>query len=128
MASRPESVVLLGPGKSLVGIVTTPRVLEESASSTCAVILNAGIIHRVGPNRLHVEMARALANSGLQVVRFDLSGIGDSEARGESLAPLESALADIRDALDTLSATRGLRKFIVIGLCSGANHAGNAPA
>ena len=123
MASRPESVALLGPGKSLVGIVTTPDVPAEGASTACAIVLNAGIIHRVGPNRLHVEMARALADSGLQVVRFDLSGIGDSESRGDSMAPLDAALTDIRDVLDTLSATRGIRRFMLIGLCSGANHA-----
>jgi pimeloyl-ACP methyl ester carboxylesterase len=122
MARRPESTVLLGPGKSLIGIITAPEAAAD-LGGTCAVILNAGIIHRVGPNRLHVEAARALADSGLLTVRFDLSGIGDSEARSDAATPLDAALLDIRDTLDTLCATRGVRQFLMIGLCSGANHA-----
>jgi alpha-beta hydrolase superfamily lysophospholipase len=87
------------------------------------VILNAGIIHRVGPNRLHVELARALAASGLAAVRLDLSGIGDSEPRTDALNPFDGALADIREALDTLEGSLKASRFIVLGLCSGANQA-----
>lgn len=87
------------------------------------VILNAGIIHRVGPSRLNVLLARALAEAGYTVLRFDLSGIGDSEARSDGLPPLESSLADIREALDWLESTRRTRRVVLIGLCSGANHA-----
>jgi pimeloyl-ACP methyl ester carboxylesterase len=86
------------------------------------VILNAGIIHRVGPNRMHVELARGLAAVGYTCLRFDLSGIGDSGKRNDGLSPLESSLADVREAIDWLQATRGTRKVILAGLCSGADH------
>src|SRR5690606_1367498 len=85
-------------------------------------ILNAGIIHRAGPNRLHVTLARALSAAGFPVLRVDLSGLGDSPPREDGAAPLDAALADIRDILDTLQATRGVQRVVLMGLCSGADH------
>lgn len=118
-----EQASLLGPRKSLVAIVSTRRSGEAATSSPAIVILNAGIIHRVGPNRMFVELARRLAAAGHVAVRFDLSGIGDSEARTDGLAPFEATLTDIREALDSLGGARKLDKFILIGLCSGADQA-----
>lgn len=122
MARLAESVVLLGPRRSLVGIHTPPTGSATREPGTVVVILNAGIIHRVGPNRLHVELARAVAASGYPAVRFDLSGIGDSKPRTDTLPPLDAALADIREAIDSLSRERGVTRFVLVGLCSGANH------
>ena len=72
---------------------------------------------------MSVDMSRALARAGHTVVRFDLSGIGDSDPRPDSLSPLDAALADIREALDSLESSRGTRRFVLAGLCSGANYA-----
>jgi pimeloyl-ACP methyl ester carboxylesterase len=87
------------------------------------VILNAGIIHRVGPSRMSVLLARSLAERGYTALRFDLSGLGDSEQRPDGIPPYEAALADIREALDWLEGARQARRVILVGLCSGANHA-----
>ena len=95
-----ELPVLLGRRKSLVGILTEPQQAAGARERPAVVILNAGIIHRVGPNRLHVQLARALAQAGVTVLRFDMSGIGDSPNRHDVLSPLEAAMADIREALD----------------------------
>jgi pimeloyl-ACP methyl ester carboxylesterase len=118
-----EKVVMLGPAKSLVSIVSEPATEPAASSHPVIVLLNAGIIHHVGPNRLYVLLSRALAALGHTVVRFDLSGVGDSAAREDGLAPLDAALADIRDALDSLAASRPGCRFLLVGLCSGANHA-----
>ncbi len=80
-----------------------------------AVILNAGIVHRVGPNRMFVTLARRLAAAGTFVLRFDLSGIGDSETRNDGLAPFDSSLADIREVLDMLESTRQIRRVVLAG-------------
>src|SRR5205823_3052307 len=45
------------------------------------VLLDAGATYRIGPNRLHVELARRLARDGDLVLRIDQSGIGDSAPR-----------------------------------------------
>jgi pimeloyl-ACP methyl ester carboxylesterase len=120
-----EQAVRLGPRQSMVGIVT-PAVSEGKAPAGTrpqVVILNAGIIHRVGPNRLSVLMARALAQAGCNVMRFDLSGIGDSTPRTDGLSPLEASMLDIREALDSLASTREGEPVVLVGLCSGADHA-----
>ena len=115
-----EQAALFGARKSLVGIVTHDPA-QARTNLPAIVILNAGIIHRVGPNRMFVGVARTLAANGHLVVRFDLSGIGDSEPRDDGLAPLEAALADIHEVINSLEATRQVRRVILVGLCSGAD-------
>ena len=115
-----EQAYLLGPRKSLVGVMCERADGGESDRPTF-VILNAGIIHRVGPSRMNVQLARALAQAGYPALRFDLSGIGDSEPRADNLPPFEASLADIREAIDWLEGVRKVRRVVLVGLCSGAN-------
>lgn len=119
-----EQAFLLGPRKSLVGIVTEDAAAAGPAGERPTfVILNAGIIHRVGPSRMSVLLARQLAAAGYVVLRFDMSGLGDSDPRPDGLPPIEAGVADIREALDWLESARKTRKVVLVGLCSGANHA-----
>lgn len=114
-----EEVVLLGDNHSLVGIVTEPA--ENANKALPGVILfNAGLIHRVGPNRLYVRLARRLAEMGMVVLRFDLSGVGDSKRRTDNMSLQESILDDARQAMDYLGRTRGINRFLMMGHCSGA--------
>lgn len=119
-----ERVVQFGSGHSLVGILTTSR--GASGDQPHVVILNAGIIHRVGPNRLYVDMARAVAALGYPVLRFDLAGLGDSESTRGGASLLDSAMHDVRAALDHMAESRSATRFLVFGLCSGANYAAMA--
>jgi pimeloyl-ACP methyl ester carboxylesterase len=116
-----EQAVLLGSENSLVGILA--RVITEPADRPAVVILNTGIIHRVGYHRIFVGMSRALAASGCMVLRFDFSGIGDSAPRHEAMPPLASCMADITEVLDWLEKTHQASRVILVGLCSGADHA-----
>jgi dienelactone hydrolase len=118
-----EHAVVVGRRKALIGVIAQPAETAGMPDRPAVIILNAGIIHRVGPSRLHVDLARTLAAIGATVLRFDLSGIGDSEPRDDGLAPLDSSLADIREAIDWLDTSRGFRRIVLIGLCSGADHA-----
>jgi hypothetical protein len=118
-----EAALLFGAGKSLVGVITDPPSDVQAGERPAVVLLNAGLLHRVGPNRLYVKLARRLAASGFVVVRFDLSGIGDSRAVGERSTFSQRAVAETRTCMDLLAASRGARRFIVGGLCSGADNA-----
>ena len=122
-----ETALLFGPGKSLVGVITDPaseRALGETPfARTAVVLLNAGLLHRVGPNRLYVKLARRLAASGLVVLRFDLSGIGDSRSTSERTGFEDRAVVETRAAMDLLASLRGSNRFVVGGLCSGADNA-----
>jgi pimeloyl-ACP methyl ester carboxylesterase len=117
-----EQAVLFGSWTSLVGIVTK-AVSPASANRTAVVILNTGIIHRVGHHRMFVTMSRALGAAGYTVLRFDFSGIGDSSPRDDGLSLVDACMAEIREALDWLERDCAASRMILIGLCSGADHA-----
>jgi alpha/beta superfamily hydrolase len=117
-----ETVVLFGPEKSLVGVITDPPPEARRLERPAVVLLNAGLLHRVGPNRLYVRLARRLASSGLVVARFDLSGVGDSRPIADGSGFTQRAVAEARACMDLLAATRGASRFVVGGLCSGADH------
>lgn len=115
-----ERTVLVGESGSLFGILTEPS--SRPAARPCgALLLNAGVIHRVGPNRVYVKLARRLAEAGFMVLRFDFSGIGDSPARGNDLPFHEYAVAETQEALRYLAESKGLDRFVLIGICSGAD-------
>lgn len=116
-----ESVHLIGPRKSLFGILTEP-VGGGRRSGPAVLVLNSGLQHRVGPFRLHVQLARALANLGFPVLRIDQSGRGDSERR-KGVRFLDSVEADFEEAADFLREAVHARSFVLIGLCSGADDA-----
>jgi pimeloyl-ACP methyl ester carboxylesterase len=116
-----EHVVALGKRQSLVGILARPT--RAVSDAPAIVILNTGIVHRVGHHRMYVILARQLAAAGHPVLRFDFSGIGDSSARVDHLSPVNSCLTDIADVLDSLETQHQVKRVVLIGLCSGADHA-----
>ncbi|HEV1993704.1 MAG TPA: alpha/beta fold hydrolase [Candidatus Acidoferrum sp.] len=115
-----EEAVLFGEEKSLVGVLTNPDKEIGDSRSVGAILLNPGILHRVGPGRMNVKIARALAALGLTVLRFDFSGIGDSKIRRDNLPFDKSAVDETQSAMNLLESGRGIRRFILLGGCSGA--------
>jgi pimeloyl-ACP methyl ester carboxylesterase len=116
-----EQAFRFGRARHLVGIAGSP---SSSAPATVGVIvLNAGLVHRIGPFRLHVEMTRRLNAQGYPTLRFDLSTIGDSAASGESQTRKQQICADVADAMQLLGEQAGCKRFVLIGLCSGSQSA-----
>ena len=113
-----EQVLRFGKSRSLVGILTDPPA-GTAADLPAFVLLNAGLVHRVGPHRMFVQMARNLAAMGFVVLRFDHSGIGDSKVREDNLPFEQSAISETQEAMNRLSALRGSKRFVLVGLCSG---------
>jgi len=114
-----ETIATFGKTRSLIGIVTHPE--NGSSSDLPAVILlNSGILHRVGPGRLYVKLARALAAQGFLVLRFDLSGIGDSRSSDEDISFEERTTTELDEAMRYLGTEYQSDKFILTGICSGA--------
>ena len=115
-----DEVFDVGNDRELVSILTRP---DGGAGDRPAVIfLNAGVLHRVGPHRLHVTLARRLAARGLPALRIDLGGVGDSPPRGDAISFQDSAVADTRAAMTALTAATGAARFILAGLCAGADN------
>jgi dienelactone hydrolase len=117
-----ETVVCFGKDGAMTGILTESGSKQDPARPMI-VILNAGIVHRVGPYRMHVDIARRLAAEGFSTLRFDLSGLGDSEMRKDTRSDEERAVLDVQEAMDHLERTLGAKRFILLGLCSGADNA-----
>jgi hypothetical protein len=119
-----DEVLRLGPEGQLVGIVSHPGGGKPlSPPATAVIALNAGVLHRVGPHRLHVALARRLAGRGLPALRLDLGGIGDSVATSNAATFRESAVADTRAAMTGLEGALGARRFVLFGICAGADNA-----
>jgi hypothetical protein len=108
----------------LFGILSNP--VAPVAGRRGLLLLNAGSIHHVGPNRLYVALARRWATLGHAVLRLDLSGIGDSRAwpgERENVVYGDSAIKDITRALSVLRQQAGVVDVRALGLCSGGYHA-----
>jgi pimeloyl-ACP methyl ester carboxylesterase len=118
-----EKGVRFGTGNALVGVLTEAAPNTASEGRPGVIFLNSGILHRVGSCRLHVRLARAMSAAGFHALRFDYSGIGDSDQRRDSLPFEESAVLETKEAMDYLAKAKGVQKFILIGLCSGADMA-----
>jgi dienelactone hydrolase len=119
-----ETVAQFGPDRGLTGVLTRPA--SPRADAPTVVVLNSGIIHRVGSNRVAVTLARAFAELGVTTLRFDLAGIGDSERRRDVPSLRDSVERDVTDALDFCAGKVGSQSFVLMGLCSGAYDAFHA--
>lgn len=114
-----ERIVTFGAEQHLVG--TLSQSAQPAPHAVAFVLFNAGVVSRVGPRRFNVKLARHLASQGFHSLRFDLSGQGDSQ-RSSSTAPHEANVrADLKAAMDQLNAATGIKRFVVAGICSGAN-------
>ena len=118
-----ETVCKFGQDGGLLGILTTPDEAVKKSDAPIALILNAGIVHRVGPFRMNVDLARELASQGFSAMRMDLSGLGDSAPRTGKLDNEDRAEQDVSDAMNYLTEKTGVREFVLLGLCSGAYNA-----
>jgi pimeloyl-ACP methyl ester carboxylesterase len=120
---RETPLAIEQPFGLMFGVLTEP--VDVPARDLGAVLLNAGAIRHVGPNRMWVDIARRWAARGVPTLRVDLEGIGDADGDGERFTELAKLYApelvnQVCAALDALEA-RGLGcHFVLAGLCSGA--------
>ena len=102
----------------LWGILSRPPADVRQASIAVLIVVG-GPQYRVGSHRQFVLLARALARSGFPTLRFDYSGMGDSEG---AMRDFKAIAPDIRAALDALcKACPGPNRVVVWGLCDAAS-------
>ena len=112
-----------GDGRRLFGILTlADGQPQEDSVSRVFVFLNAGLLHRVGPYGLHVRLARELAGAGVNSLRVDLAGLGDSPPRPGLTVP-QSVAADFEEIMSVLELNLGSIAVVLVGLCAGADNA-----
>ena len=104
-------------GERLLGIVSRP----QWPAATGVVIIVGGPQYRVGSHRQFLLLARALAEAGHAVLRFDYRGMGDSDGAARSFEDVD---ADTAAAIDALTAAcPEVRSVVLWGLCDGASAA-----
>jgi pimeloyl-ACP methyl ester carboxylesterase len=121
---RESIAVIPGGDVELFGILTEPEDTSSTRRPT-VIMLNAGSVHHVGPNGLWVRLAREWAARGVSVLRFDLSGVGDSPPRSgadDNVPYSRFALADVESAIRFVRRGED-REIYALGLCSGGYHA-----
>lgn len=102
---------------ALYGIVSLP----ERPASRGVVIVVGGPQYRVGSHRQFTLLARALAEQGFAVLRFDYRGMGDSAGATRDFEAIDE---DLGAAVDQLfAAAPGLEDVAIWGLCDGASAA-----
>jgi alpha-beta hydrolase superfamily lysophospholipase len=113
-----ERTVRLGP-LGLFGIVTEPGGPPRGPT---VVLVNEGNTHHIGQARIWVDLARRVAAAGFRVLRFDLSGIGDSNTRPGQRAHVSRAPEAIEDVYEAMRAIRpeDPTDVVLVGFCSGA--------
>ncbi|MET3493612.1 hypothetical protein [Variovorax boronicumulans] len=117
-----QTPVRFGPGNALVGMLTVPARRAPPAPAAC-LMFNMGANHRVGPRRINVKLAHALAARGVSSLRFDLGGVGDSEALDTAPDLQTRAVHSLQAAMDQCERTLGVHRFVLAGMCSGVEHA-----
>jgi dienelactone hydrolase len=119
-----EKVLSFGAGGILHGILTEPEASQRIEGAPAVLSWNVGLHHHIGPHRFFVDMARELAQRGFTSLRFDISGLGDSEVSRDDARPdPERAISDVRAAMSALEAQRGFTRFVPVGFCSGVDAA-----
>lgn len=119
-----ESCHRFGSENNLIGIAHVAG-NQAASNGCCLLMLTAGMLTSAGPFRLHVQLARAAAAQGVSSFRFDLSGIGESLAVGSAIDSTSRAVAETQQAMDRLQQQYGWDRFVLFGLCSGADDAWN---
>ena len=75
-----ETPLNFGDRGQLFGILSEPRERSTARGRLGVILLNTGADYHIVPSRLYVSIADRWANVGYTVLRFDLSGLGDSPA------------------------------------------------
>lgn len=118
MRETQEELVRFGAKNHLTGTLARPS--AQAPRPVAFLMLNAGVIHRIGPRRFNVKLARVLAGQGFVSLRLDLSGQGDSLRADGTLSYEDQVCQDLQAAMDAVQQACGIRRFVVAGICSGA--------
>jgi uncharacterized protein len=104
-------------GEQLFGVLSLPA----QPAAVGIVLIVGGPQYRVGSHRQFVRLARALAQKGFAVLRFDYRGMGDSSG---PMRDFENVDDDIRAAANTLRAQcPEVTRIVLWGLCDAASAA-----
>lgn len=115
-----ECAVRIVGDSTLIGVVTEPD-RASKRQDIVVLLLNAGLLHRVGPNRLNVDISRDLAARGFLSCRFDFSGLGDSEPSTGGGTFQRASYSETGRVMEHFAQRFGVERFLLVAICSGAD-------
>jgi pimeloyl-ACP methyl ester carboxylesterase len=113
-------------GKRMYGVLTTPA--SGSDGTEALVLCHAGVTSKAGTGEYMRILADQLAALGRSVLRFDQSGVGDSEGEIGDGIPINRyyrmiqtgrSVADTEDAVDWLAGNCRPASIALLGHCGG---------
>jgi len=113
-----EISLALGSERHLAATLTLPE--SNHPPEVAVILMNAGVIHRMGPHRFNVKLARALARANVPSLRLDLSGQGDSRSPAKAIEQRQQVIQDLKAAMDHVERICSVKRFVIAGICSGA--------
>lgn len=122
-----ETPIDFGPADAMFGILCRPDC--PVAGAPAMLLPTTGIDPCSGLSRMWTDLARNLAHRGITSLRFDMTGVGESQGRftGDPMTASyhPDRIADLSSAVDALGA-QGFGQVTVVGYCSGAYAAWHA--
>jgi pimeloyl-ACP methyl ester carboxylesterase len=120
---RETAVTASLPSGPARGILTEPVGTRERGITV--VFLSGSSDRRIGPNRMWVDAARRWAAQGVPALRFDPSGVGDSDGDEHGWDKIRDHYDGCHvdrtvELLDTLQQSGLPPRFVLVGFCSGA--------
>ena len=109
----------------MCGIYTSARVKVRN-DNLCIIFLNAGLIHKIGPNRIYKKLSIDYSEIGFASFRMDFSGLGDSGFSHEKVNNTNGKISEVKLAMNWLQENKGIDRFLLAGICSGAKAAWDA--
>ena len=120
MSIEERGVSFVCEGCWLYGVLSLPSPLAPGARRGVVLVVG-GPQYRVGSHRQFTLLARALAQQGVPVLRFDYRGMGDSEGEMRDFLDVD---ADLRAAIDAFTAqVPSVQEVVLWGLCDAATAA-----
>ncbi len=114
-AYQEQGIVFERDDNRLIGVLSQPAQPHHLG----VLILVGGPQYRVGSHRQFTSLARCLAQAGIPSLRFDYTGMGDSEGAKQ---PFDASADDIQCALQVLrDNVPGVTDIVLWGLCDAAS-------
>ena len=116
MSYKSEAVQFEGSkGRLLTGVY------RSGGGDVCLVTVHGWGANRIGPNDLLVTLCKRAADFGQNSLCFDLSGRGDSLGSPDAVC-VDDMMDDVASAVE-YARSRGAKRVVLFGLCSGGNAA-----
>ena len=119
MSEGPENIFFFpgSRGRRLLGVLFSPD--PQGARGTGIVYCHPFAEEQNMSHAVAVKACRALSGAGYPVLRFDLSGCGDSEGTLDDM-DIPSWLEDVRSAVEVIGRESGVSRVGLLGFRMGA--------